>query len=130
MMRLELQKSLSNGLKIGLGRKTNRLFTGSDCQADGRVQRRILGRWLVIFGNSEIRKLMTLAYPGKTTTHSEAFAVQSYISALLDRSLALSVAEREPKDLQQAYQISLRLQAFRQAEADGNREANRNKQRV
>src|SRR6218665_1689057 len=113
MMRLELQKSLSNGLKIGLGRKTNRLFIASDCQADGRVQRRILGRW------SDIRKLMTLAYPGKTTTHSEAFAVQSYISALLDRSLALSIAEREPKDLQQAYQISLRLQAFRQAEADG-----------
>src|SRR6218665_234504 len=79
---------------------------------------------------SDIRKLMTLAYPGKTTTHSEAFAVQSYISALLDRSLALSVAEREPKDLQQAYQLSLRLQAFRQAEADGNREANRNKPRV
>src|SRR6218665_431208 len=79
---------------------------------------------------SDIRKFMTLAYPGKTTTHSEAFAVQSYIRALLDRSLALSVAEREPKDLQQAYQISLRLQAFRQADADGNREANRNKLRV
>ena len=78
---------------------------------------------------ADIQRLVSLAYPGRSL-HSETFAIQAYLSALEDRSLALKVAEKEPVQLQQAYKLSLRLQAYQQAEVDNGREFGRNRGRV
>src|SRR6218665_3111634 len=44
----------------------------------------------------DIRRLMTLAYPGPPSAHSESLAVRSFIDALADRTLSSKVREREP----------------------------------
>ena len=61
---------------------------------------------------------MILAYPGANTVHSEAISVRSFIDALADKSLAQKVREREPRSLDEAYKIALRLDSFRKADLD------------
>src|SRR6218665_637613 len=78
---------------------------------------------------ADIQRLMALAYPGKSV-HSETIAIQAYLGAIDDRELALKVSEREPAQLQEAYKLSLRLQAYKQAENDNNRDYPRNRGRV
>ena len=57
----------------------------------------------------DIRRLMTLAYPGCTSEYGETIAVRSFLDALRDRSLSLNIREREPKTLDQAFNLALRL---------------------
>ena len=80
-----------------------------------------------LFG--DIQRLLVLAYPGESA-HSETMAIHFYIAALEDRELALKVSEREPTSLQQAFTLSLRLQAYKQAENDNSRDSGRNRGRV
>jgi len=78
---------------------------------------------------ADIQRLLVLAYPGKSI-HRDALAVRAYLGALEDRELALKVSEREPSHLQEAYKLSLRLQAYRQAEMDNSRDQGRHRGRV
>src|SRR6218665_1838177 len=79
---------------------------------------------------SDVRKLLALAYPTEHSDLRETLAIRSYINALYDRDLAISVSEREPEQLQEAYKISVRLQTYRQAELESGRSGQRNKPRV
>ena len=79
---------------------------------------------------SDIQRLVMLTYPGKPTPHSELTATRAFIDALAERDIALKVAEREPKSLDEAYRIALRLQGYKQAESDGGRETGRHRGRV
>jgi len=79
---------------------------------------------------SDIRKLLALAYPTEHSDLHETIAVRSYINALFDRNVAISVSERDPEQLQEAYKISVRLQTYRQAELESGRSGQRNKLRV
>src|SRR6218665_1433596 len=79
---------------------------------------------------TDIRRLLALAYPTEHSDLHETIAIRSYINALYDRELAISVSERDPEQLQEAYKISVRLQTYRQAELESGRSGQRNKPRV
>ena len=79
---------------------------------------------------SDIGKLLALAYPSEHSNLHETLAIMSYINGLYDRDLAISVSERDPEQLQEAYKISVRLQTYRQAELVSGRSGQRNKPRV
>ena len=56
---------------------------------------------------------MALAYPNTSGTEMyEEIAKNHYIAALGDRTLELKIREREPADLDAAYTISVRLEAY------------------
>src|SRR6218665_3349940 len=74
---------------------------------------------------SDIRRLHALAYPTEHSDLHETIAIRSYINALYDRDLAISVSERDPEQLQEAYKISARLQAYRQAEVERSGQTNK-----
>ena len=59
----------------------------------------------------EIRKLISLAYPGETSNIIELIARDAFIEALSDRDLALQILAKEPKTLEMAYQVAIRLKS-------------------
>ena len=61
----------------------------------------------------DIRKLITLSYPGKASEIVEAIARDAFIEALSDRDLALQVLAKEPETLEKAYQTATKLQSYR-----------------
>lgn len=61
----------------------------------------------------DVRRLLTLAYPGPPTVHSDILATKAFLDALSDKSLALKVREREPVTLDQACKIALRLEGYK-----------------
>ena len=62
----------------------------------------------------DIRKLITLSYPGKTSEIVEALARDAFIEALYDRDLALQVLAKEPNTLEKAYQTATKLQSYKE----------------
>lgn len=67
----------------------------------------------------EVRRLMTLAYPGCGTEFAEVLAKRAFFAAMRDQRLALRVQETEPKTLDQAYKTASRLDGYRQAAEKG-----------
>ena len=61
----------------------------------------------------DIRKLITLFYPGKVSEIVEAIARDAFIEALSDRDLALQVLAKEPETLEKAYQTATKLQSYK-----------------
>lgn len=78
----------------------------------------------------DVRRLMTLAYPGATTAHSELYSVTAFIDALADNTLASKVREREPKSLDDSYKVAMRLDGYRKAEEDTEKHEARRSGRV
>ena len=60
----------------------------------------------------DIRKLMALAYPGKTSELIEEIARDVFIEALYNRNLALQVLTKEPRSLNEAFQIATKLHSY------------------
>ena len=86
-----------------LSEKLRRRFGSQDqqekFQAELGARRRRRGESLAEL-YQDIRRLMTMAYPGEgTSSLCEQIAKDHFISALADRSLELKVREREPRDL-------------------------------
>ena len=61
----------------------------------------------------DIRKLITLSYPGKSSEIVESIARDVFIEALSDRDLALQVLAKEPETLEKAYQTATKLQSYK-----------------
>ena len=59
-----------------------------------------------------IRKIITFAYPGRTSNLIEELARDAFIEALYDRNLALQVMIKEPKGLDDAFQLASKLNAY------------------
>src|SRR5678815_684570 len=78
----------------------------------------------------DIRRLMILAYPGPTSTHSETIAIRSFLDALRDKELALKLREREPETLDSAYKLALRLEGYRKAEREETEHSDRRPGRI
>ena len=66
-----------------------------------------------------IEELVALAYPGPRTTHSDRFAVMSFIRALNDIELAEKVRDERPKTLDEAYKTAQMFESFRAANTGG-----------
>jgi hypothetical protein len=60
----------------------------------------------------EIRRMMSLAYPGETGSLSEVMAKDAFIAALDDRALEQKVREHEPKTLDAALKIATRFEVY------------------
>ena len=63
----------------------------------------------------DIRRLMTLAYPGEQSSLSEHIARDAFLSALGDPDFELKIREREPTDLDGALAIAQRYEVFKGA---------------
>lgn len=87
-------------------------------QAELRARRRRRGETLAEL-YQDIRRLMTLAYPGESTSSlCEQIAKDYFIAGLGDRDLELKIREREPRDLESAFKHAVRLEAYDRAVDD------------
>ena len=59
----------------------------------------------------DIRKLITLAYPGEASGIIESIACDTFIEALSDRDLAMRVLSKEPETLEEAYHVATKLKS-------------------
>ena len=62
----------------------------------------------------DICRLMTLAYPGPTSSLSEIVGRDAFLEALDDQQLRVRILEREPRTLDEALNAAVRLEAFDQ----------------
>jgi len=83
-------------------------------QSELRFRRRNKGESLRELAQ-DIRRLMTLAYPGERSTLSEHIARDAFLMALADPELELKIREREPASLDDAVRITQRFEMFRYA---------------
>ena len=60
----------------------------------------------------DIRRLFLLAYPGPSNYLSDLTAKDAFVDALDDRELMIRVMEREPKNLEEAFKISERMELY------------------
>jgi len=71
----------------------------------------------------DVRRLMTLAYPGEgTSSLCEQIVKDYFIVSLGDRDLELKIREREPRDLESAFKHAVRLEAYDTAVVDDSRD--------
>jgi len=78
-------------------------------QGELRARKRKRGEQLQVLYH-DIRRLMSLAYPGEISRFSELIAKDAFLSALDDNHLELRCREHEPKDLDTALRIAMRLE--------------------
>ena len=76
-----------------------------------KCRRRTKGESLATLVN-DVRRMVALAYPGPTSSMKEAVACDAFLEALNDPVMALKVREREPSTLEEAFQCTLRLEAY------------------
>ena len=60
----------------------------------------------------DIRRLTALAFPGPTNATTEVVACEAFLEALSNRRLAMRVREREPKSLEEALRVAIRMEAY------------------
>jgi len=60
----------------------------------------------------DIRRLTTLAYPNDTSRTVERIAKDAFLTALGDSELELKLREREPRDLDSAFRMAMRLETY------------------
>src|SRR5260221_13435655 len=68
----------------------------------------------------EVRRLMCMAFPGNDSDMSQIIAKDAFIDSLADGRLSLRIREREPHDINVAYQIAVRLEAYSQTANKGD----------
>ena len=61
----------------------------------------------------DVRRLMTLAYPGEHSSLSEHIARDAFLSAIDEPDLELKVREREPPDFDTAVKLAQRFELFK-----------------
>jgi len=66
----------------------------------------------------DIRRLLTLAFPGPCVDVTEIIGRDSFLDSLLDQDLALKAREREPKTLEEALNIVVRLETYATVRTD------------
>src|SRR5664279_1006373 len=81
-------------------------------QNELRCRRRARGESLREL-SQDIRRLMTLAYPGEKSGLSEHIARDAFLCALDDPEFELKIREREPADLDSAVKLAQRFEVFK-----------------
>jgi len=70
----------------------------------------------------DIRRLVVLAYPVPSNETTEIVAKDAFLEAIRDRELSLKVREREPRTIDEAFRVALRLNSYQQmSDADDRR---------
>jgi hypothetical protein len=91
-----------------------RFGTGNRCEIfrlELKNRRRAPGEKLEVL-YQDICRLMSLAYPDPNIDLVDLLARDFYLDALNDHSFKVRILEREPKTLDEALQISLKLEAY------------------
>jgi hypothetical protein len=91
-----------------------RFGTGNRCEIyrlELKNRRRAPGEKLQVL-YQDICRLMSLAYPDPNIDLVDLLARDFYLDALNDHSFKVRILEREPKTLDEALQISLKLEAY------------------
>ena len=83
-------------------------------QTELRCRRRHRGESLRELAQ-DIRRLMTLAYPGERSGLAEHIARDIFLTALNDPEFELKIREREPVDLDEALKLAQRFEVFKSA---------------
>jgi hypothetical protein len=66
---------------------------------------------------SDIRRLLSLAYPGESGKLYETTGCEYFLDALADRTLRIRVMDRSPKNLEEAYNLACQMQAYTSSES-------------
>src|SRR5208282_2633823 len=66
---------------------------------------------------SDIRRLLSLAYPGESGKLYETTGCEYFLDALADRTLRIRVMDRSPKNLEEAYNLACHMQAYTSSES-------------
>ena len=78
----------------------------------------------------DIRRLMSLSYPGEKSGLAEHLARDAFLAALDDPELELKVREREPVDLESALKAAQRYEIFKSATGIHQSGRHRNARRI
>ena len=62
----------------------------------------------------DIRRMMILAYPDSSSELGKIMAKDCFLDAILDKSLSLKVREHSPADLDAAFQLAVKFEAYAQ----------------
>ena len=81
-------------------------------QAELRARRRKTNEDLSTL-RADISRLVSLAFPGDVSTMSQKMVIDYFLDALNDPDFALKIRESEPKNLNEAYILVLRLEMIR-----------------
>src|SRR6218665_81717 len=79
---------------------------------------------------TDVKRLSMLAFPGKSTQHSELLSTHAFLNSLLDRELAKDVLTQGIENLDQAYKVAVKLHAYKQIEQERTKEKTWNRPRV
>ena len=60
----------------------------------------------------DVRRLMSLAYPGESSVLSNIVGRDAFLEALVDQALRVRILEKEPKNLDDALNMACRFEAF------------------
>ena len=60
----------------------------------------------------DVRRLMSLAYPGESSVLSDIVGRDVFLEVLDDQTLRVRILEKEPKNVDEALNIASRLEAF------------------
>src|SRR3989454_919734 len=83
------------------------------------ARRREKGESLLSFFTA-ISGLISQAYEGPHSQHTDAFAVDAFLKGLNDADISLKIRELEPETLDEAYQHAVRFESYREVDK-GNR---------
>ena len=79
---------------------------------------------------TDVKRMSMLAFPGKSTHHSELISTQAFINCLWDRELAKDILANGIENLDQAYKVVVKLQAYKHCEQERTKEKAWNRPRV
>jgi len=96
-------------------------------RAELRTRKRKPGENLQLL-HQDIRRLMSLGYPGETSRLSELIAKDSFLSALNDPPLELKCREHEPKDLDSALKVAMRFEQYQKVLSNSHSPTHVNRQ--
>ena len=60
----------------------------------------------------DVRRLMSLAYPGESSALSDIVGRDAFLESLDDQTLRVRILEKEPKNMDAALNIASRLEVF------------------
>ena len=86
-------------------------------KAQLRCRRRIQGESLASLVH-DIRRMVTFAYPGPTSTVRDTVACDGFLEALDDPEMSIRIREREPESLEQVFRVAQRLESYSGARAE------------
>src|SRR6218665_1800814 len=79
---------------------------------------------------TDVKRLSMLAFPGKSTQHSELLSTHTFLNSLSHPKLSNNINTQGIENLDQAYKVAVKLHAYKQIEQERTKEKTWNRPRV